>query len=280
MKKLREFGMRHRPLNPAAILDDLTAGAARHNVMVLLLIVCCGLAVIGGSVVRDLQAATFATRAVYARSVNGLQQIGEMQYDAQETRRATLYALTTNDSNLQVEYADQSRNADKRVSDAIVEYRSQVIQPEEISIAKRLSHDWEGYLAIRDEVLASILEGSTREAVNLDLSRGVPAFDRVRHDLDQVKLLYRQDAARRQAELAASSRRSVSRLIGILSFTFLLSGAAVWAIQRSHMLGTIQLAKLQMEFVASVSHELRTPLAVPCLRQTILPTGWWRVRRR
>src|SRR5260370_24435947 len=28
------------------------------------------------------------------------------------------------------------------------------------------------------------------------------------------------------------------------------------------MLGAIQLAKLQMDFVASVSHELRTPLAV------------------
>jgi len=37
---------------------------------------------------------------------------------------------------------------------------------------------------------------------------------------------------------------------------------AVWAIQRSRMLGAIQLAKLQMDFVASVSHELRTPLAV------------------
>jgi len=38
--------------------------------------------------------------------------------------------------------------------------------------------------------------------------------------------------------------------------------AAVWAIQRSQMLGRMQLANLQMEFVASVSHELRTPLAV------------------
>ena len=41
----------------------------------------------------------------------GLRGIGELQYQAQETRRSTLYALTTNDSNLQVEYADQSRAA-------------------------------------------------------------------------------------------------------------------------------------------------------------------------
>lgn len=262
MRTFREFGTRYRPFKPSVILDVLTAVAARHNAMVLLLVVCCGIAVIGGSVVRDLHVATVATHTVYVRSVSGLEQIGEMQYDAQETRRATLYALTTSDSNLQVVYAEQSRNADKRVSDSIMGYRSHVTQPEEVSVAERLLLDWESYLAIRDEVLASILEGSTKEAVNRDLSQGVPAFERVRQDLDHVKLLYLQDATRRQEELVASSRRSVSRLIGILSFTFLLSGIAIWAIQRSHMLGAIQLAKLQMEFVASVSHELRTPLAV------------------
>lgn len=262
MKMLNKSDSKYRPLKPSALLDGLVAVAARYNVTVLLLIVCCGIAVIGWSVIRDLQAATLATRAVYVRSVDGLQQIGELQYDSQETRRATLYALTTNDSNLQVQYAEQSRNADKRVSDAIAKYRSQASHPEEITVAEQLLHDWNSYLAIRDEVIALILEGSTNEAVTLDLTRGVPAFEHVRQDLDWVKGIYRQDAARRQAELAASSRRSVSRLIAILSFTFLMSGAAVWAIQRSQLLGTIHLAKLQMEFVASVSHELRTPLAV------------------
>jgi signal transduction histidine kinase len=223
---------------------------------------CCGIAVIGAFVVRDLRTANLETREDYVRSVHGLERIGELQYDAQETRRATLYALTTSDSNLQVQYADQSRAADKRVTDAIAVYGSHANQPAESEVAARLSRDWANYLAIRDEVLASILEGSTKEAVSLDLSGGVPAFDRVRQDLDDVKRLYDQDASQRQADLAASSRRSVSRLIGILSFTFLLSSAAVWAIQRSQMLSTIQLAKLQMEFVASVSHELRTPLAV------------------
>jgi len=110
--------------------------------------------------------------------------------------------------------------------------------------------------------LASILEGSTKESVNLDLSGGVPAFERVRQDLNEVKRLYGEEADRSQSNLVASARRSTWRLVGIHSFTLLLSGAAVWAIQRSRMLSAIQLAKLQMEFVASVSHELRTPLAV------------------
>ena len=78
----------------------------------------------------------------------------------------------------------------------------------------------------------------------------------------QVKRLYAEDASRREADLAAASRRSSYKLVGIFSFTFLISSAAGWAIQRSRMLSRMQLAHLQMEFVASVSHELRTPLAV------------------
>ena len=251
-----------RLVNPTSFVDRLLIALSRHNAIMLLVIVCCTVAAIGALVVRDLRAANASTQEGYARSVHGLQRIGEMQYDAQETRRATLYALTTSDSNLQVEYADQSRDADKRVSDAIADYGSRTDLPAEKVLASRLSRDWASYVAVRDNVIASILEGSVKEAVNLDLSIGVPAFDRVRQDLQEVKELYNQDAAVRQADLVASSRRSLTRLIGIVSFTFLLSSGAVWVIQRSQMLGTIQLARLQMEFVASVSHELRTPLAV------------------
>jgi signal transduction histidine kinase len=161
-----------------------------------------------------------------------------------------------------VEYADQSRAADRRVTDGITEYRNEAKTSEGLSLADRLNHDWITYLGVRDEVLASILEGSTQEAVNLDLKGGVPAFEHVRRDLNEVKRLYGEDASRREDDLAAASRRSSYKLVGIFSFTFLLSSAAGWAIQRSRMLSRMQLAHLQMEFVASVSHELRTPLAV------------------
>ncbi len=224
--------------------------------------VCCGVAVVGAFVIRDLRAANAEAQEIYTGSVHGLQRIGELQYDAQETRRATLYALTTTDSNLQVEYADQSRDADRQVKEGIAEYRNQAKSSEEIALAERLNRDWLSYLSVRDEVLASILEGSIQEAVNLDLAGGVPAFERVRLDLNEVKRLYGEDASRREANLNASSQRSSYKLVGILSFTFLLSSGAVWAIQRSQMLSRMQLANLQMDFVASVSHELRTPLAV------------------
>ena len=254
--------LKRRAVYPVPMRDRLLSAFSKRKATLSIFMVCCGVAVVGAFVIRDLQAANAEAQKMYTVSVNGLQRIGELQYDAQETRRTTLYALTTSDSNLQVEYADQSRNADQRVKDGIAEYAGRANDPAETALANRLAVDWTNYLGVRDEVLASILEGSTKEAVSLDLSGGVPAFEHVRKDLEEVKRLYLEDASRRLVNLAASSRRSTWRLVAIHSFTLLLSGIAVWAIQRGRLLSAIQLAKLQMEFVASVSHELRTPLAV------------------
>ncbi|HTP67586.1 MAG TPA: ATP-binding protein [Dongiaceae bacterium] len=243
-------------------LDRILSAILQQYATLMLVLVFFGVAVVGLLVIRDLESANASAENMYRVSVQGLLQAGELQYFAQETRRATLYALTTNDSNLQVEYADQTRDADRKVTEGIAEYRQQARLPEQTELANRLSRDWAEYLGIRDEVLASILEGSTKEAVSLDLSGGVPSFERVKNDLTEVRHLYDEQASQRLANVVATSRRSALRLIGTLGFTFLVSIVAVWAIQRSRMLGAIQLAKLQMEFVASVSHELRTPLAV------------------
>ena len=259
MLKLATF---RRMLHPVPMVDRVLNASSRHSAMLLLFMVCCGVAVVALFMIRDLERANAGAQEIYTGSVHGLQRIGELQYEAQETRRATLYALTTIDSNLQVEYADQTREADARVTEGIAEYRNESKSAKVLALADKLNHDWITYLGVRDEVLASILEGSTQEAVSLDLRGGVPAFERVRKDLDEVKRLYAEDASRREADLAASARRTVTKLVGITTFTFLLSSAAVWAIQRSRMLNRMQLAALQMQFVASVSHELRTPLAV------------------
>ncbi len=253
---------RYRSTPRMPFLDRLLGAMSPRGASLLLIAVCCGVALVGAFVIRDLRAANDQAQQIYTTSVRGLQQIGELQYEAQETRRATLYALTTTDSNLQVEYADQTREADQRVKDGIAEYARQARTPAGQALAGRLAQEWDDYLSVRDEVLASILEGSTKEAVALDLQSGVPSFERVRRDIEEVKLRYAADASRVQANLASSSRRSSTKFAGILGFTFLLSTAAVWAIQRIRMLSRMQLADLQMQFVASVSHELRTPLAV------------------
>ena len=215
-------------------------------------------------VIRDVRSANNEVQGMYASSVLGLRRIGNLQYDAQETRRATLYALTTNDSNLQVEYATQSREADARVTAGIAEYLQQAQLPQEVELGKRLQQDWKAYLAARNEVLASILEGSIKEAVSYDLAQGVPFFDRVRRDLEETQRLYDEQASQRLANVAARANRTVTRLITVLGVTVLIAGIFVWVLQKDKMASTMKMARMQMDFAASVSHELRTPLAVLC----------------
>src|ERR1700722_4424127 len=242
---------------------DRMVGAFSRYPSALLLLIVFGVEVgVGMFVIRDVRMAGIEAQQMYASSVLGLRQIGELQYDTQETRRSTLYALTTNDSNLQVEYADQSHEADRRVSGGITAYLKQARMPNEIEVGHALQRDWSAYLAVRDEVLASILEGSAKEAVDMDLKGGVPSFERVREDLEEIKRLYDRQASEELDRVSASSWRSTIRLVGVFCFTLIFATFSVWAIQKSRMLGTVQLAKLQMDFVASISHELRTPLAV------------------
>src|SRR6267142_42208 len=255
------------------VIDLFLHEVGRYSSTLLLLMVFCVETGVVIFVIRDLRAADHEVQRIYAGSVLGLRGIGELQYQAQETRRSTLYALTTNDSNLQVEYADQSRAADRRVTDGISDYLAHARMPREVDVGKRLERDWASYLKVRDEVLASILEGSTKEAVSLDLSAGAPSFERVRTDLSEVKRLYDEGASQRLANVVATSRRSEAKFIGILCFAFVISSFAIWAIPRSGMLSAIQLARLQMEFVASVSHELRTPLAALSLAADNIADG-------
>ncbi|HXJ89808.1 MAG TPA: ATP-binding protein [Candidatus Binatia bacterium] len=215
-------------------------------------------------VIRDVRSANNEVQRMYASSVLGLHRIGSLQYDAQETRRSTLYALTTNDSNLQVIYADQSREADARVTGGIAAYLQQAQLPQEVELGHRLEQDWKAYLAARNEVLGTILEGSVKEAVAYDLAQGVPLFDRVRRDLEETERLYDEQASQRLANVAALANKTVIRLVTVLGVTVLVAGVFVWVLQKDKMASTMQMAKMQMDFAASVSHELRTPLAVLC----------------
>jgi len=243
--------------------SDPASGSLSPKVTTLLLcVVGCLLILAGFFVIRDLQGAGLETKKMYAESVIGMRRIGDLQYAAQETRRSTFYALSTADSNLQVRYADQSREADFIVSRGIVDYLREPRTRKELEVGKRLQAEWSEYLKVRDEVLASILEGSTKEAIALEVGSGVELFEPVRRDLAEIERLYDDQASQRLANVAASSRRSVIRLVAVLGLILIFAIASVWVIQRSRVASALQLARMQMDFVASVSHELRTPLAV------------------
>ena len=163
---------------------DMARGLNRNLAMVLLALVLCAEAAIGLLVFQDLNRSHAEMQRMYEGSVRGLRRIGEMQYQAQDTRRSTLYALTTNDPNLQLGYADMTRAADNRVNKGISDYLAQASTPQELAAGRVLAADWSEYLNVRDDVLGRILEASTKEAVEVDLASGVPKFERVTQDLE------------------------------------------------------------------------------------------------
>src|SRR3974390_1982966 len=236
---------------------NLLSTSSSSVLLLLVLMIELG---VGLVIIRDLHNSYSEVQEIYDTSVRGLHRIGELEYDTQETRRTTLYALTTSDGNLQVRYADQSREADRRVTEGIVDYLAHAQTPEEGAVGRRLRNDWSAYLAVRDEVLGLILEADTQKAIEMDLSLGVPRFQQVHQDLDEIKRLYDRQASERLGTVAAFSRRSVTKLSAALGFGLLFGSIAIWAIQQIRMRSAVQLAKLQMDFVAAGSHELRTPI--------------------
>ena len=221
-------------------------------------------------VVRDVRSANTEVQTMYASSVLGLRRIANLQYDAQETRLSTMYELTTNDSNLQVAYADQSRDADARVTSGIAEYVQQADldqSDQEKQLGLRLELDWKAYKGARDEVLGFLMEGSSKsikEAVSYDVAHGRPLFEKVRGDLEEAERLYDERASQRLSNVVLLANNTVTRLVTVLAVTVIIAGVFVWVLQRDKMASTLKLAKMQMDFAASVSHELRTPLAVLC----------------
>lgn len=252
-------------LKPLSVIGAQSRGSwtralSRPGSGLFLLMVFAVVIAVGTWVIRDVRTADIEAEQMYAGSVIGLRRIGAMQYQAQETRRSTLYALTTNDGNLQIDYADQSHEADRKVTAGIDRYVHEAWGDEELKVGKRLSEDWNTYLKVRDEVLALILESDVKRAVELDLQEGVPSFERVREDLEEINRLYDVRATQQLSSVSASSHRSVAKLIAVLAFVLVFSTVSVWAVQRSEMDAALHMARLQMDFVASVSHDLRTPL--------------------
>ena len=64
----------------AATLSEILS---RHNTVILIIAVCCGVGVVSLLVLRDLHATNAQARRLYTRSVNGLKRIAEMQYAVQ-----------------------------------------------------------------------------------------------------------------------------------------------------------------------------------------------------
>ena len=262
MSAKSKFAVRQKVFKALRLVHPGWGVHSHRGVTFLLLLAFGGIAVVGSFVAKDLRTANADAQKINTAPEQVIRRVAALGHDARETRLYTLFAMTTDDSNLQVEYADRTREADHRVTEGITEYLQQTRTPEELEVGRLLRRDWSHYINVRDEMLAASLEGNTREAMSDDLREGVPSFDRIDQDLEEIKRLYDREAAQRLANVAAASRRFRTRLVVFLGLASAFGIGSILVIQRSKMLNAQQLTKLQMEFVASVSHELRSPLAV------------------
>src|SRR5436190_19941749 len=84
----------------------------------------------------QLRSAARDSRRLSDNLVSGLDLIAGLQFDVQEARRRMLYALTTTDANLQVQYVDESRAADARIQQRIADHLSRLSMPGDRNAAR------------------------------------------------------------------------------------------------------------------------------------------------
>ncbi len=188
----------------------------------------------------DLYRSQQGSRRNYAGAVRGLDLIGELQYQAQEARRTLLYALSTTDSNLQVDYADQSRAAEDQVAQRLAEYEQLALGKKDATIVAKVASDWAAYLAVRDELIAAMLEGDPKAAIARDLRDGVPAFNALRDDLEKTRDLLKRGADQLLREVDESFQRSLLRMGGILGMLAVLGFVGAKMAQDRTLLGELR----------------------------------------
>lgn len=208
----------------------------RHRELGLLTLVAVTVLALGLFVARDFRQSAEDTRQLYGRLSDGLDLIDNLQFNTQEVRRILLYALHTSDANLQVEYADQSREADAQVKKLLDGAATVITAPRTRALLDAVTREWAKYLVVRDEVIGLILEGSLPEGVALDQHEGAGGFNDVRRGIHNLKDSFESEAAIQVDDARARATRATWRLILLVASALFAAAVGVGLVNRRAVL--------------------------------------------
>jgi hypothetical protein len=188
----------------------------RHHELALLAVVIVTVPALGAIVARDLRQSARDATALYEHLASSLDLVDELQFRTQEVRRTLLYALHTSDANLQLQYAEQSRAAEREVQQLFRSSSRATENPGELSRLQAVQRAWVAYLHIRDDVIGLILEGSLPEGVSQDEHEGTERFNAVRRAIAELKETVQYDAAVQARAARARADLATVRLTAIV----------------------------------------------------------------
>lgn len=188
----------------------MTKGIVAHGLVALLALSGLVAFILGA---RALKQARAGSQSLYRVDTAGSQIEGDLEYETQESRRASLDALLSHDLNERLRYIDQARAAGNRVLDGVARMRA-LGAPDIAEGIDGFSLSWDGYRAARDQAIALVLEGESTAALEVEEQRGQAAFRMALRNLHHLKALFSNQARVESAELDRTLRRSAAALTG------------------------------------------------------------------
>lgn len=204
------------------------------------------LSFVGSAVgIAGLRNAVAHSKSLYNLDTVGSQIESDLEYSTQESRRAFLYALALDDPNEQLPYIDKTRLAEKQVVEDIGRFTA---LPEVDRLAiNRFQKSWSRYLDAQNRIVARILTGEVRGAMELDHVEGEARFGKALESLRAMKTEI-ADHARKRSQQVNETLWMCMLGLGIFGVAMLLIVAGVVHMKkdRESALETVKLRNLQL----------------------------------
>ena len=188
---------------------------------------------VAGVIIHNLVQTSRQVQQLYAESIQGIEVNGVLMKHIQDARLYSLYTLASTDPNVQLESVDASRALDPKVAALLQEQTALFEKSDTPATGPELAAHWAAYRKVRDEVLATVLEGRREEGLQLDRRAGLAAFNRLHNALERSEEACTRQAATRLEQIQAVSRRNIFTVALMLFLMLVGAGMALRTLSRS-----------------------------------------------